>query len=145
MQTTIAGNVLADSRGKTIYVYNCGDDSIDQLSCDHPDRTQVYRLAICGAGDPEKCMQNWPYVRAEKGAKSTSRTWTVMRIDPRTGHKASANDPDALSVWAYRDRPVYTYAGDKEPGDVNGDGFGEWRGYRNGFKAFWLRNAYFGG
>lgn len=145
VQTTIAGSVLAGSQGKTIYVYNCGDDSIDQLSCDHPDTTQVYRLAICGAGDPEKCMQNWPYVLAEEGAQSTSRTWTVMQIDPKTGHKANDNNPDAVRVWAYRDRPVYTYADDTTPGDVNGDGIGEWRGYRNGLKAFWLRNAYFGG
>jgi len=30
-------------------------------------------------------------------------------------------------------------------GDVNGDGTGEWRGLRNGLKAFWLRDDYFGG
>lgn len=144
VQITIAGSVLADPEGKTIYLYNCGDDSIDQLSCDHPDMTQVYRLAICGGGDPDKCMQNWPYVIAEEGATSISRTWTVMQIDPATGHKAEADQEGSLSVWAYRDRPVYTYAIDKEPGDVNGDGIGEWRGQRNGLKAFWLRSAYFG-
>lgn len=145
VQTSIAGEVLADSQGKTIYVYNCGDDSIDQLSCDHPDRSQVYRLAICGGGDQQRCMENWPYVLAEAGATGTSRTWSVMQIDPKTGNKAKEGDPDALNVWAYRDRPVYTYVEDKAPGDVNGDGIGEWRGYRNGLKAFWLRNAFFGG
>src|SRR5690606_304903 len=65
-QISIAGTVLADSQGKTIYIYNCADDSIDQLGCDHPDLTQVYRLAICGASDPDKCLQNWPYVIADK-------------------------------------------------------------------------------
>ncbi len=44
IQDSIAGSVLADSRGMTVYLYNCGDDSQDQLSCDHPDDTQVYRL-----------------------------------------------------------------------------------------------------
>lgn len=29
----------------------------------------------------------------------------------------------AISVWAYRDRPVYTYGEDEKPGDVNGDNF----------------------
>ena len=144
-QDTIAGEVLADSRGMTIYLYNCGDDSIDQLSCDHPDDTQVYRIAMCGGGDAAKCRQNWPYVLAEKGAVNKSRTWNVMRIDPKTGHRASADQPDALSVWAYRDRPVYTYAGDRQPGDVNGDAIGEWRGQRDGLKAFWLRDDFFGG
>ena len=144
-QDTISGQVLADARGMTIYTYNCGDDSQDQLSCDHPDFTQVYRLAICGGGDAARCLQNWPYVLAANGAKSTSRTWSVIRIDPKTGHRAAEGQPDALSVWAYRDRPVYTFAGDQQPGDVNGDGIGEWRGQRNGLKAFSLRDDFFGG
>jgi len=141
---TIMGQVLADHRGMTIYVYNCGDDSVDQLSCDHPDDTQVYRLAMCG-GDAARCLQNWPYVPADRNATSNGRAWTVMQIDPKTGHRAAAGQPDALSVWAYRERPVYTYAGDRQPGDVNGDGTGEWRGFRNGLKAFWLRDDYYEG
>ena len=145
VQDTIVGQVLADAHGMTVYVYNCGDDSADQLSCDDPDDTQIYRLAMCGGGDPVKCGQNWPYVRAEKGASSKGHLWSVMSIDPRTGHRAAPQQADALSVWAYRDRPVYTYAGDKKPGDVNGDGTGEWRGQRDGLKAFWLRDDYFGG
>jgi predicted lipoprotein with Yx(FWY)xxD motif len=140
-QETIVGEVLADARGMTIYTYICGDDSVDQLSCDHPSDTQAYRLAMCGG--PQQCRVNWPYVLADKGAKSVNRLWTVMQIDPQTGHRATAGQAGALSVWAYRDRPVYTYAGDKQPGDVSGDGTGEWRGQRNGLKAFWLRDDYF--
>ncbi len=41
VQDSVSGQVLADHRGMTIYLYNCGDDSVDQLSCDHPDDTQV--------------------------------------------------------------------------------------------------------
>jgi predicted lipoprotein with Yx(FWY)xxD motif len=145
VQDTISGQVLADHRGMTIYVYNCGDDSVDQLSCDHPDGTQVYRLAMCGGGDAARCLQNWPYVAADRNAKSGSRAWTVMQIDPKTGHRAAAGQSDAVSVWAYRERPVYTYAEDRQPGDVNGDGTGEWRGFRNGLKAFWLRDDYYEG
>lgn len=145
VQDTLAGQVLADARGMTVYVYVCGDDSADQLSCDHPDDTQVYRFAMCGAGDPEKCLHNWPYVQADLGAASRNRSWSVIKIDPNTGHKAAAEQPDALSVWAYRDRPIYTYGGDRQPGDVNGAGTGEWRAQRNGLKAFWLRDDYMGG
>lgn len=143
-QDTIQGQTLADHRGMTIYTYVCGDDSIDQLSCDHPDDTQVYRLMMCGGGDPAKCLQNWPYVPAGKTDKALSRSWSVMQIDPQTGHRAAPGRSDALSVWAYRDRPVYTYAGDRQPGDINGAATGEWRGQRNGFKAFWLRDDNFG-
>jgi predicted lipoprotein with Yx(FWY)xxD motif len=145
VQDTLAGQVLADPGGMTIYTYVCGDDSIDQLSCAHPNDTQVYRLAMCGGGDPEKCLRYWPYVQADAGTASNSRSWSVINIDPQTGHRARAEQADALSVWAYRDRPVYTYAGDQLPGDVAGAGTGEWRGQRNGLKAFWLRDDYMGG
>jgi predicted lipoprotein with Yx(FWY)xxD motif len=142
VQDTIAGQVVADSRGMTVYKYNCGDDSLDQLSCDHPAFTQVYRLAICGAGDPARCRKNWPYVPAADGV-SSSRTWSVLRIDPDTGRLAAAGAVNALSVWAYRGRPIYTYSGDYEPGDVNGDSVGEWRGKRNGYVGIWLRSEFF--
>jgi predicted lipoprotein with Yx(FWY)xxD motif len=142
---TTAGQVLADARGMTVYLYNCGDDALDQLACDHPDTPQEYRMAICGGGDPAKCLVNWPYVIAPKDARSDSRVWSVMDIDPKTGHRATPGQADALHVWAFRDRPVYTFAGDPQPGDTRGDGVGEWRGQRNGFKAFWLRDDFFNG
>ncbi len=145
VQETLTGTVLADASGMTIYRYICGDDSIDQLSCEHPDDTQVYRLAMCGGGDPERCQDFWRYVEADLEASGTSRTWRVVTINRTTGHFAGAEDPDALRVWAYRDRPVYTYGPDNAPGDVNGDGTGEWRGQRNGLKALWLRDDHLGG
>lgn len=142
IQASRIGDVLADANGMTIYLYNCGDDALDQLACDHPDTPQEYRLAICGDGDPEFCQQTFPYVLAKANAGSTSRLWSVMTIDPKTGHRASPEQDDALHVWAYRDRPVYNYTGDHKPGDVNGDAYGEFTGYRNGFKAFWLRDDF---
>jgi len=145
VRDSIAGEVLADAKGRTIYLYSCGDDSIDQLACDHPGDPQVYRLAICGDGDPDACRRNWPYVEAAPDAQSASRAWSVLRIDPATGRLAWPDAPGALSVWAYRDRPVYTYFLDERPGDVRGDATGEWRGGRNGLKAFWIRNVFFEG
>jgi hypothetical protein len=37
---------------------------------------------------------------------------------------------------------VYTYAGDAAPSDMEGNGIGEWQGYRNGFRAFYVREAF---
>ena len=143
MQDTEIGIVLADGNGKTIYLYNCGDDSFDQLACDHPDSPQVYRFAICGGGDVDRCLREWPYVIAAPGAKSASRTWTVIEIDPRTGHFAKPGQAGALRVWAYRGAPVYTHARDKMPGDIIGNANGEFGGGRNGFQAFFLRDDFF--
>ncbi len=142
IQDSRLGQVLADSRGSTIYLYNCADDALDQLACDHPDTPQAYRISICGGGSVERCLQTFPYVVASKDAKSDSRIWSVMAIDPKTGHRAAPGQADAVQVWAFRDRPVYTYSGDKEPGDADGDAWGEFNGFRNGFKAFWLRDDF---
>lgn len=144
VQNTTAGQVLADSRGMTIYTYFCGDDALDQLGCDHPTQTQAYRLAIDGGNDPQRSLHAFPYVVAAQDAKATSRAWSIITIDPMTGRLATPDQAGALRVWAYRDRPIYTYAGDRRPGDAFADAYGEFRGLRNGFRAFWLRDDFFG-
>ena len=100
---------------------------------------------MCGAGDAEKCLSYWPYVIAGEEEQSLNRTWQIKNIDPITGRYVSADDNDAIRVWTYRDRPVYLFGGDKVIGDVNGGGTGEWRGKRNGLRAFWLRDDFMGG
>jgi predicted lipoprotein with Yx(FWY)xxD motif len=142
VQDARIGQVLADPQGKTIYVYSCADDALDQLACDHPDSPQAYRMAICGAGDPGRCLETFPYVTAAGDASTASQLWGVMHIDPMTGREAAADAANALAVWAYRGRPVYTFGGDEEPGDANADSYGEFNGRRNGYKAFWLRDDF---
>jgi predicted lipoprotein with Yx(FWY)xxD motif len=142
VQDTRSGQVLADARGMTIYVYTCADDALDQLGCDTPDTTQAYRLAVCGGGDADRCLKTFPPVLAAADAKSTSRSWSTIDIDAKTGHFAKAGAPGALHVWAYRGRPVYTFSGDRMPGDIRADAWGEFHGKRNGFKAFWLRDDF---
>jgi predicted lipoprotein with Yx(FWY)xxD motif len=144
VQDADLGQVLADSKGKTIYYYSCNDDAMDQQSCDSPDAPQVYRLAICGNFDPKVCNETFPYVQAQPGEKADSALWSVISIDPNTGKLAQAGQAGALQVWAYRERPVYTYGGDTRPGSVDGDNFGEFNGDRNGFRAFWLRDDFRG-
>ena len=139
---TFVGQVLADARGKTVYLYSCVEDTYDRLSCDTPESPQAYRFGICGAGDPARCLETFPYVIADKAAVSDSLAWTTMDIDPTTGHRAQPNGAGALHVWAYRGRHFFTFAGDQEPGDIGADAWGEGMGGRNGFTAFWLRDDY---
>ena len=70
------------------------------------------------------------------------RLWSVVEIDPLSGRFAKPGAPGALRVWAFRQRPVYTCAGDLVPGEVNADSLGEFQAERTGFKAFWLRSEY---
>ncbi len=141
-QDANVGVVLADSHGKTIYLYHCGDDALDQQACDHPAAPQEYRLAVCGGGDAARCLRTWKPVVASKNARAPSRSWTTIDIDPLSGHFATAGQPGAMHVWAYRGRPVYTFSGDHAAGDTNGDAWGEDWGMRNGFRAFWLRDDF---
>jgi predicted lipoprotein with Yx(FWY)xxD motif len=138
------GYVLGDEKGRTIYVYNCNDDALDQQDCSHPTQPQAYRLAISGKGSAVRAVQNFPYVLAAENARSETSTWSIIHIDPTTGRKAEAGQEGALRVWAYRDRPIYLCALDAKPGDIECDSWGETFGLRNGYRAFWLRDD-FGG
>lgn len=142
LQDTRVGEVVADKNGRTIYLHRCGDDAQDQLGCDHPSQTQAYRLAVCGRGDPDLCAKTFPYVLAPAGVKTGTLIWGTMWIDPKTGHAAAANQPGALHVWTFRERPIYTHGRDTEPGQINGDGWGEYNGKRNGYKGFFLRDDF---
>ena len=49
------------------------------------------------------------------------RTWSIVTIDPTGAWQyAAPGQADGLRVWAYRGRPIYTFSGDKAPGDMNG-------------------------
>jgi|GEM_PF-205440 len=143
IQSTRTGHVLADADGRTIYIYNCGDDAPDQLFCDHPNYTQAYRLAVCGGNDPERCLMMFPPVEAPGEVETDNRLWGTVYIDPLTGKEMEPGEEGGMHVWTYRDRPVYTSALDKKPGDINADNWGEFNGWRNGYKAFWLRDDYY--
>jgi len=56
-----------------------------------------------------KCAANWPPLKASAGAKA-SGAWSVVK---RKGGGA---------MWAHDGKPLYTFIGDKKPGDVNGNG-----------------------
>ncbi|MEQ9449331.1 MAG: hypothetical protein RLN70_10565, partial [Rhodospirillaceae bacterium] len=142
VQLTLSGDVLANAEGKTIYYYTCNDDSLDQLACDTMDSPQVYRIAIAGGGDWDRALRMWPYVEASADAVSPNKLWDIVYVDPQTGRRADPDQEGALRVWAYMERPVYTYAGDEGAGDTEGNAIGEWQGKRNGFRAFYVREEF---
>ena len=59
----------------------------------------------------DKCATNWPPFAADASAKAEGE-WTL--VERKDGSK----------MWAYEDKPLYTYVKDKKAGDVTGDGAG---------------------
>ncbi len=55
------------------------------------------------------CATNWPPLMAASDAKA-SGDWSVVTRD------------DGAKQWAYKGKPLYTWAKDTKPGDVTGDG-----------------------
>jgi len=56
-----------------------------------------------------QCAQNWPPLAAPASAQA-SADWTVVTRD------------DGSKQWAYKGKPLYTWAKDTKAGDVTGDG-----------------------
>ena len=75
------------------------------------------------------CLMNWPAFKAEANDKDMG-DWKVISRD------------DGSKQWAYKGYALYTYSGDKEPGDIEGNGMGEWQGKRNGFRAFYTKEVF---
>ena len=61
------------------------------------------------------CATNWPVLKAEASDKADG------------GYTIIARD-DGSRQWAYKGKPLYTFAKDTKPGDITGDGFlnGAW-------------------
>lgn len=61
------------------------------------------------------CATNWPVLKAESGDKDGDG-YTIITRD------------DGAKQWAYKGKPLYTFAKDQKPGDITGDGFlnGAW-------------------
>lgn len=61
------------------------------------------------------CAANWPALMAASGS-AVSGDWTIVTRD------------DGTMQWAYKGKPLYTFAKDTKPGDITGDGFlnGAW-------------------
>ncbi|MGF6425145.1 COG4315 family predicted lipoprotein [Bradyrhizobium elkanii] len=61
------------------------------------------------------CATNWPVLKADAGDKAEGG-YTIISRD------------DGSRQWAYKGKPLYTFAKDQKAGDITGDGFldGAW-------------------
>jgi len=59
-----------------------------------------------------KCAEKWPALKVEAGAEPAG-DWSVV------------SRSDGSKMWAYRGKPLYTWAKDKKPGQTTGDGVGK--------------------
>lgn len=63
-----------------------------------------------------------PPLQAPKDADPADVIWSVIVVDPQDPLRRIAPQKEGIYVWAYKGRPVSTYARDHEPGDLNGTG-----------------------
>ena len=86
--------VLTTTQGMTLYYF--ASDSSTQVAC---------------TGD---CAHNWPPLLAASGSTPTSATALPGSLSILSG----ANGQQVM----YNGHPLYTFSGDKSPGDTNGEG-----------------------
>ena len=97
---TLGKKILVNRRGMTLY----------SLSVEHKGNF------IC---TDSVCLSLWKPLTIAKGAAATG-----------VAHLSVVKRPDGRRQVAYRGGPLYTFAEDKHPGDVKGNGFkdvGVWR------------------
>jgi predicted lipoprotein with Yx(FWY)xxD motif len=58
-----------------------------------------------------QCVANWPALPVASGAMAMG-DWSIVARD------------DGTKQWAYKGKPLYTFAHDAKPGEVTGDGKG---------------------
>lgn len=92
---TLGATVLTDAHGMTIY----------RLSGE-----QAGRFICTNAA----CLQAWHPVRPAAAGASASGS---------VGSLASVKRPDGTAQLTYTGMPLYTFAGDRQPGDAKGQGF----------------------
>jgi predicted lipoprotein with Yx(FWY)xxD motif len=97
------GNILVDSRGRTLYLFKA--DTGTRSTC---------------AGD---CAVDWPPLRAN-GKPTVGRGAKASQV-------RSTARSDGKPQVTYNGHPLYRYAGDRKPGETNGQGI-------NAFGAPWF-------
>ena len=88
------GDILVDGEGRTLYAFT--NDKGDQSSCSG------------------QCASNWPALTGTATAGTGAQASLLS-----TSMQASGE-----SQVTYHGRPLYHFAGDAKPGDVNGQGVG---------------------
>lgn len=89
------GQVLVDSEGHTLYAFS-GDTS-QESTCEGP------------------CEKAWPPLLVEKGEPQPSNGTSAARL-------GTIERADGARQVTYAGHPLYSYSGDKQPGEANGQG-----------------------
>ena len=114
------GWVYADGRHHTLYIFSCSEQAADQLPCDEVGDPASYWSAICGTVD--QCVKEWHPLMAEAAVKPAG-AWKIENVPyPMFKEVTGAYGVDVPTVraWTYYGRPVYTFSGDKVPGEALG-------------------------
>ncbi|KAA0921501.1 SCO0930 family lipoprotein [Streptomyces apricus] len=96
------GEVVVDKNGMTVYRFE-------------KDTPWPMKSACIGA-----CLEKWPVVEPVAAADTKG---IANKNDGRRGYVV-LNRPDGLKQQSIDCWPLYTFAGDKKPGDTNGQGVG---------------------
>lgn len=116
---TTAGRIVTTKSGAAVYVFACQEDGPDRLDCDDPDDASALWTTLCG--DLIRCARLFKPVTPSRRAKPDGKVWSVVTIPAPWGPVRAAEGSDGMRVWAYRGRPVFTYADDRRPGDTDGE------------------------
>jgi predicted lipoprotein with Yx(FWY)xxD motif len=93
--STSLGDVLVDGKGMTLYIFTADANG----------------KSACAAG----CLDNWPALVGDGAAPGTG-------LDAASF--ATITRDDGAKQVTFHGMPLYTFAGDKAPGDVAGQGVG---------------------
>jgi predicted lipoprotein with Yx(FWY)xxD motif len=108
-ESTSAGTVLASSQGMTLYYYSADTPHSGKSSCSG------------------SCASAWPPLTG------TVQPPSGVTLPGSIGSITRSGGVHQVTINGY---PAYTYAGDKSPGEVTGNGMGgEWHVFKVGGKA----------
>jgi len=145
VQLTLLGPSYADAAGMTLYSFACvtnappgnaGRDKV--LSCDHWTDPPIFREQFCAG--PERCGELWAPLVAPADASPRGGLWSVAVIPDPVKYPmrwaqvdgVAEKTPGAVKIYTYLGRPIYTYKGDRAPGEIWGEdimrfsGTGRW-------------------
>lgn len=117
-QSSLAKRMYTNHGGMTLYTIHCTSPSFNLLDCDDLGDNPDYWNNFCGG--QERCMKTWRPLVAPANARPIGYPWTLKTIDRRHPWKRPESPEEALRVWAFKGRPVFTYANDRTPGDYYG-------------------------
>ena len=116
------GWVYANSNGRTLYAMYCFDEVPDRLSCDEIGDPAAHWSALCG--EAKDCAREWqPVLSAPSDVPEGA--WGISDVPYpqfRESTGAYGEGVPTVRAWTYYGRPIYTFAGDESPGDVQGHG-----------------------